>query len=148
MQQRLETISRIFKLKMTLFRKIGDFFLKSKWRLVLLIPAVLLVVFYLLPKEEKPSDSSKVLTPTRALTFQEQTLLNQSKNQFINQLPIDTEEYLIEYLPSQDYFFVQIRKNPYQQYKQQIESLFKQNGIDPGYVNIEWGSVRGAGPRQ
>ena len=134
---------------MSIFRKIRDFLLKSKLRLAvfLIITFLMLASFWSVTSNKKTQTSGVgAPAPTKALSVAEQQSLEQSKTILISKLPIDTGEYLIEYFPDRNYFFVQIRKNPYQQYKQQIEDIFKQNGIDPNYVSIEWGSVRGVGP--
>lgn len=133
---------------MKYFSQIGQFFTKSKKKLVVLQIAILLVVGYLLTSgsPSTTTTTSPTSTPTKALTLQEQNALKQNKTRFIAQLPIDTPQYLIEYFPDRDYFFVQIRQNPYQQYKGQIENFFRSNGVDPNYVTVEWGSVRGVAP--
>lgn len=134
---------------MNILKRVGNFFLKSKLRLIIFLIVVLFAFGLLLATPDRDSVQKTTTpspAPTKALTQQEQASLIQSKQRFISQLPIDNDQYLIEYFSDRDYFFVQIRKNPYRQYKQQIENIFRQNRIDPNYVNIEWGSVRGVGP--
>ncbi|MBI4029514.1 MAG: hypothetical protein HY376_04085 [Candidatus Blackburnbacteria bacterium] len=129
--------------------QIGQFFTKSKKRLVILSIVILLAAGYMWAisdSKPKPTLTTTTPTPTKALTVQEQNTLKENKTRFIAQLPIDTPQYLIEYFPDRDYFFVQIRQNPYQQYKTQIENFFRSNGVDPNYATIEWGSVRGVAP--
>lgn len=134
---------------MNIFKKVGAFFLKSKLRLAVLLVVLIVILIYLWATssgKNPPQTSSGTPTLTKTPSVQEQQVLQQSKTQLIAKLPIDAEQYLIEYFPDRDYFFVQIRKTPYSQYKAQVESLFRQNGVDLSHVTIEWGSVRGVGP--
>lgn len=134
-----------------LFAATRKFFIKSRWRIVVLLIVVLTGAAYFLPgnRQKPPPNTSQGATPTpRALTPQEQTAFAQNKARLISQLPYRGDLFTVQYFPDQDYFFIQIQKQPYKVNKLEAEAWLKQNGVDPSYVNVEWGAVRGAGPSQ
>ncbi|OGY10541.1 MAG: hypothetical protein A3D26_00375 [Candidatus Blackburnbacteria bacterium RIFCSPHIGHO2_02_FULL_44_20] len=123
-----------------------SFFKSTKFKVFVSVLIFFGFGFYLLRpgdenKESQGSDSGVYYSPTPAV---ESPAENKSK--FITFLPIDNENYLVEYFPDRDYFFVQIRKNPYSFYKKQVEDIFGQFKIPLNSVNVEWSSVRGVGP--
>jgi len=54
---------------------------------------------------------------------------SQIKNKIISQLPVETENYSIQYLSKNDQFFITIKKSPYDTYKSQVIIWFKNFGI-------------------
>lgn len=134
---------------MTIFSKIGKFFTKSNWGLAVLVIAILIAFAYLVSNKNQNNPSGPQPTPTpRPLTLQDQQVLSQNKQRLVSQLPYISSQFTVEYFPDRDYFFIQIQRQPYEQNKALAQEWMKQNGVDPDRVNIQWGSVRGAGPRQ
>lgn len=125
---------------LALLQKTIDFFLKSKTRLFILVVVLALMLVYLWTTSTR--ETSLPISQNDPQQQEKQI----AKTRFVSSLPIDTDEYLIEYFPDREYFFVQVRKNPYKEYKLQIESFFRRNNVEPNDVTIEWGSVRGVGP--
>jgi len=122
-------------------------FLKStKFKIFVVVLIFFGFGFYLLRpgnenKESQDSGSSVYLSPTPKTESSAE-----DKSKFITFLPIDNENYLVEYFPDRDSFFVQIRKNPYSFYKKEVEGIFRQFRMPLNSVNVEWSSVRGVGP--
>ncbi|MBI2590353.1 MAG: hypothetical protein HYW33_00525 [Candidatus Blackburnbacteria bacterium] len=130
---------------------IGQFFTRSKKRIAVLLIVILLAAGYVFTSNNQApatQTTSPLPTPTKALTIQEQNALQQNKQRLISQLPFSSEQFTVQYFPDQDYFLISIQRQPYENNKALAESWMRQNGVDPGYVTIQWSAVRGAGPRQ
>lgn len=70
-----------------------------------------------------------------------------SLNDIISVLPIETEEYTIQYLPKTKKFIVMILENPFEENKKKVEEWFKEQGVeDLSELNISFGSSRGVAP--
>lgn len=78
--------------------------------------------------------------PTPTLPYIER---QQKKMQAITELPFVSDKFDIEYFPSDDTFFVQIKQNPYEGNKGLVLQWFRDHGVDPQNIEIEWTSVRG-----
>jgi len=68
-------------------------------------------------------------SPGAKTTPKSQSNSGQIKKKIISQLPVETENYSIQYLTKNDQFFVTIKKNPYNDHKSQIISWFEDFGI-------------------
>lgn len=70
-----------------------------------------------------------------------------SSDKIISQLPIETPEYTIQYLPKTKKFIVMILENPFEENKKKAEEWFKEQGVeDLSELNISFGSSRGVAP--
>ncbi|MBI2267926.1 MAG: hypothetical protein HYU80_00555 [Candidatus Blackburnbacteria bacterium] len=134
---------------MKILDPIGNFFLKSKLRLLLLIGfiVILSLLLFLYPsktnqKQTKTSQRESLTTPNKPNL--EQLVVN--KKRLIEQLPYNGDGYTVEYFPDQDYFFIQVNKSPYNTYKSQAESWLRNYGVEPEFVNIEWSATREVAP--
>lgn len=66
-----------------------------------------------------------------------------SKQQLINIMPIQTDEFNIEYFSNADIFIVTIKLSPYDQNRLKSEQWFKDRGvINFESLNIKWSSLR------
>ncbi len=101
-------------------------------------------IFLAKPKKEIPSVSKPTSTPIPVVT---PTSGFSPKEKIISLLPITTENYTIQYLPVPKKFLVLILKNPFEEYKTEVEEWFRSQGIDPGDPSISWGSARGVAPK-
>jgi len=58
------------------------------------------------------------------------SLPKETKENIIDSLPYETDGYSIQYLTKTDKFFILIKQNPYQQYKDQALAWFKNFGLE------------------
>ena len=92
--------------------------------LFLALLATLLIVFRL--RASTPAPKSFLFVPP---TLSPTPL---PKQKIINQLPIDKENYSVQYLPKTDEFLVLIKKNPYSKFKKEVLDWFRGFGLaDP-----------------
>lgn len=78
-------------------------------------------------------DTSK--TKVRYLTVEDQGL----QKKIIGLLPLNTEEFSIQYFPKTDIFLVQIKKEPFSTYQQIAIAWFQEQGIkDLAKIKIRW----------
>lgn len=61
-----------------------------------------------------------------------------TKDELINQLPLRTELFNVEYYFQDDLFKVTIKENPYEENKAKAEEWFENLGFDPKNLNIYW----------
>lgn len=115
-----------------------------------LVVLVLVFLPIFLRDASKPTvaPTPTTIIPTPSLLPSPATNSLQAKRDAISQLPYTTGGFTIEYFPSTDYFFVQIRLNPYEQYETEVKNWFRVRGLNPDELNIQWGSVRGVVPRE
>jgi len=64
-----------------------------------------------------------------------------------SKLPFITLNYTIQYLPVPKKFFVTILKNPYEEYKAEVEKWLISYGIDPNGPCVFWTSAKGVAPK-
>lgn len=74
------------------------------------------------------------------------TVSTENKNRLISGLPYEADGYTAEYFPDQDYFFIQINKGSFKEYKAKAETWLKANGVEPTMVQIQWSSTRDVAP--
>lgn len=101
-------------------------------------------IFLAKPKKEIPSVSKPTLVPIPIIT---PTSGFSPKEKIIGLLPITNENYTIQYLPVPQKFLVLILKNPFEEYKTEVEGWFRSQGLDPKDPSISWGSARGVAPK-
>lgn len=130
---------------MRILDTIGNFFLKSRLRLLLLVGVILALAVYALFFNTNGDRRQSTTTPgTGEKTVNLQLTAN--KNRLISQLPYEADGYTVEYFPDQDYFFIQINKGSFKEYKAKAEAWLQANGVEPTMVQIQWSSTRGVAP--
>lgn len=115
---------------------------------LLALIATLLTVWRLLSKPIKkapslpsPPPSSSFPSPLLSLspisspsqpspTPEEEPGVKETKNKIIDNLPYETDGYSIQYLPNTDKFFILIKQNPYEVYKNEAIAWFKKFGVE------------------
>jgi len=71
----------------------------------------------------------------------------QAKYNLLSQMPYQTDQFSIEYLPDQDEFNVTIKQNPFKDNQQKAIDWFRLQGVeDLSWINIMYSSVRGVYP--
>lgn len=98
---------------------------------------------FTLNKEDNSQIQPEQVNPTPTLPYIER---QQKKLQAINELPYETETYLIEYFPQDDTFWIKIKKNPFSENQKAALRWFTERDIDPENIQIQWTSVRGVAP--
>lgn len=103
--------------------------------LLLALLATLLIAFRLLKQEPPRTVIPSALTPTPKSFLLVPPVFSPTpspKQKIINQLPIDQENYSVQYLPKTDEFLVLIKKNPYSKFKKEVLGWFRGFGLsDP-----------------
>ncbi len=113
----------------------------------IIIAVILFIVFS--AKKTTPPDTTIIPTPTLIPISPfislppENNISLFEKNVLIEQLPLETPTYNIEYLVESDTFVVTIKQSPYLQHKQAADQFFIQNGVkDLGSLRILYNSYR------
>lgn len=112
--------------------------------IVLLITLVGLTLYFRaatvnnIPQETPIPTPFISITPTPTISYVDLKQITEGvKAGIINQLPIKTAGYDIEYLKTSDRFVVSIKQSPASQYKENAKAWFRENGVaDPDSANI------------
>lgn len=121
---------------------------------LLIISVVILVILKTLNKPVTPP-LIETITPTPVIISPTYTPPSPSSspscslnNTIISKLPVTTNQYTIEYLPTPQKFFVMILQNPYENYETEVKKWFITQGIDPNSSCIFWSSIKGVAPKK
>ncbi|MDO8452651.1 MAG: hypothetical protein Q7S79_02770 [bacterium] len=118
-------------------------FLKSRnFKIFLFVLVIGLSLFGYEAKKDAGKQTSESLAPSPAPT-ENYVERQQKKLQAIQELPYVGDKFTIEYFPSDDTFFVQIKQNPYEENKQLVVQWLKDRGVEVENVQVEWTSTRG-----
>lgn len=129
---------------MRIFNFVGNFFLKSKARLFVLIMVVVVLFWFFFFGSPRKETKQNVGVPSPAGIDIKR--FGENKNALISKLPYEGDGFSVEYFPDQDYFYIKVKKGPYSTYKENAEGWLMVGGIDLNLVTIQWGSVRGIEP--
>lgn len=122
-------------------RKSQSFWKRPGFKIFLVVLVVGLSLFgFTVKKDSEKKEAPAQGGPTPTLPYIER---QQKKMQAITELPYVSDKFDIEYFPSDDTFFVQIKQNPYEGNKGLVLQWFRDHGVDPQNIEIEWTSVRG-----
>ncbi len=102
------------------------------------------------PASPKPLPPAKITpslvppSPTITAAPSIRTTADPLKRKIINLLPVENEDFSIEYSAPVDQFIVIIRRQPVNTYRKKAEQWFKDRGVkNLKRFNILWGETRG-----
>ena len=94
--------------------------------------------------QKQISSPTPTLPPTATAFPSITATIDPLKQKIINLLPIENEDFTIEYSAPVDQFIVIIRRQPIETYRKEAEQWFKDQGVkDLERFNILWGKTRG-----
>lgn len=116
---------------------------------IVTIIILFIFIYVSLPRKQqsKPNNNLPTPTPVKIVPQKSPPPKNNiplfDQNNLINQLPIETQAYNIEYLVMSNTFVITIKESPYETNRRAAEDFFYKNGVtDLSKIRVTYNSYR------